>query len=83
MKKIVHGTDKNHPSIATTYHAIGNVYNSQGEYTLALEYYNNSLEMNTAVYGAHSKHPRIAITIRRIANIHQRNKPSYRHCSIS
>jgi len=36
---------ENNPSIATTYNNIGLVYNNQGDYNKALEYYFKSLEI--------------------------------------
>jgi tetratricopeptide (TPR) repeat protein len=44
-----------HPDVASSYNNIGGVYDSKGEYALALEYYQKALDILTKVYGA--EHP--------------------------
>ena len=54
--------------IASVYHSLGYVYDEQGEYTKALEYYNKALEVNENILGAN--HPNTTTTLNNIAQIY-------------
>ena len=47
-----------HPDVATNYNNIGLLYEDQGDYAKALEYYNKALEISIQVLG--EKHPDVA-----------------------
>ena len=55
--------------MAKSYGGIGNVYNSQGQYERALEYYQKSLEIRIRVFG--SDHPDVAVSYENLAAVYQ------------
>jgi tetratricopeptide (TPR) repeat protein len=62
----VFGSD--HPDVAASYTNIGNVYDSQGQYERALEYYQKGLEINIKVSG--QDHPDVAASIKNIGIVY-------------
>ena len=57
-----------HPSIATTYINIGSIYNQNGHYDKALEYFEKGLEIQLKSLSPY--HPSLATTYGNIGLIH-------------
>ena len=56
-----------HPSVATTYSNMGNVFDSKGDYDAALEHYKKARDIRLSAFG--KKHPytlRVSNNIRKI-----------------
>ena len=66
IRKSVYG--EHHPDVATSYNNIGLVYDSQGEYSRALEMYERSLEIIKSVYG--DNHPKVAASYNNIGSVY-------------
>ncbi len=49
--RTIHG--ENHPDVATSYHSVGSVYGSQGNFDKALEYHLKSVGILISVSGEH------------------------------
>ncbi|MCL2642395.1 MAG: tetratricopeptide repeat protein [Candidatus Bathyarchaeota archaeon] len=60
--------DKEHPSTATTYHNIAEVYRKQGDYAKALEWFEKALAIDEKVFG--KEHPSTAITYNNISGVY-------------
>jgi tetratricopeptide (TPR) repeat protein len=56
--------------VANSYLGIGNVYDSQGQYERALEYYQKGLEIDIKVSG--QDHPDVATSYQNLAAVYQR-----------
>jgi tetratricopeptide (TPR) repeat protein len=61
--------DKSHPSLASTYGNIGNVYHEMGDLPSALKYLLDAIKINEAIY-PDKCHPSLAITYGNIGNVY-------------
>ena len=62
--------DKCHPSLASTYGNIGNVYRNMGDFPSALKYLLDSMKIEETIFPEKS-HPSLAITYRKIGIVYQ------------
>ena len=67
---------ENHPDTAITYSNIGSVYTNKGEYDLALEKYDKSLNIKMATVG--ENHPDTAVTYKNMATAYYRQNMFYK-----
>ena len=67
IRTAVLGTE--HPDTGTTYNNIANVYQVQGDYTKALEYYQKALDIRIKTLG--TGHPETGTTYNNIAGVYQ------------
>ena len=56
--------------MAKSYGSLGNLYNRQGQYERALEYYQKALEIDIKVSG--QDHPDVAVSYQNLAAVYQR-----------
>eukprot|EP00669_Euglena_mutabilis_P007139 TRINITY_DN251_c0_g1_i1.p2 TRINITY_DN251_c0_g1~~TRINITY_DN251_c0_g1_i1.p2 ORF type:complete len:106 (+),score=11.68 TRINITY_DN251_c0_g1_i1:41-358(+) len=58
---------EDHPDVATTLNSIGSVYESQGDYSQALEYHGKALRIRRTALG--DDHPDVAALYRRMSDV--------------
>ncbi|KAF6021850.1 hypothetical protein EB796_019842 [Bugula neritina] len=61
MRLAIYGSDAKNFDIAVSYNNIGFVYNTQGRYIEALEYYSKFIDIALAVYGQDALHQDVAV----------------------
>ncbi|CAF1241265.1 unnamed protein product [Didymodactylos carnosus] len=68
LRRLINATLPNDPAMGTFYNIIGTVYNGHGEYSQALQYYEQSLEIQLKTLGPN--HPSVATTYNNIGRVY-------------
>ena len=64
-----HLVDRSIPDVAASYNNIANIYDDQGKYEEALEYYQKDLEITVRPVG--QDHPDVAVSYQNLAAVYQ------------